>query len=131
MDEFIPAEKEEKSKKQSVVLNLGSNQTKLSLNTFALQNKIASYTVLYEIAKNMETSFGKYVEVLLGLAKKFMDFPFSNKIRKISFKSVTACLNAVSTTEEKKKILELIGPSIINSYKKSLTKIKWLLLNNF
>ena len=122
LDEFIPAEKEEKSKKQSVVLNLGSNQTKLSLNTFALQNKIASYTVLYEIAKNMETSFGKYVEVLLGFVKKFMDFPFSNKIRKISFKSVTACLNAVSTTEEKKKILELIGPSIINSYKKSLSK---------
>ena len=122
LDEFIPAEKEEKSKKQSVVFNLGSNQTKLSLNTFALQNKIASYTVLYEIAKNMETSFAKYVEVLLGLVKKFIDFPFSPKIRKISVKSVTACLNAVSTTEEKKKILELIGPSIITSYKKALDK---------
>ena len=122
LDEFIPAEKEEKSKKQSVVFNLGANQTKLSLNTFALQNKIASYTVLYEIAKNMETAFGKYVEVLLDMIKKYIEFPFSPKIRKISAKSVTACLNAVSTTEDKKKVLELVGPSIINAFKKSLDK---------
>ena len=122
LDEYIPAEKEEKSKKQSVVFNLGANQTKLSLNTFALQNKIASYTVLYEIAKNMETAFAKYVEVLLDMIKKYIEFPFSPKIRKISAKSVTACLNAVSTTEEKKKVLELVGPSIINAFKKSLDK---------
>ena len=70
LDEFIPAEKEEKSKKQSFVLNLGANQTKLSLNTFALQNKILSYSVLYEIAKNMETAFGKYVQTLLELSQK-------------------------------------------------------------
>ena len=70
LDEFIPAEKEEKSKKQSFVLNLGANQTKLSLNTFALQNKILSYSVLYEIAKNMETAFGKYVQTLLEFRLK-------------------------------------------------------------
>ena len=122
LDEFIPAEKEEKSKKQSIVFNLGTNQTKLSLNTFALQNKIASFTVLYGIAKNMETAFAKYVPILLDMAKKYMEYSFSPKIRKISIKSVTACLNAVSTTEEKKKVLELIGPSILSSYKKALEK---------
>ena len=122
LDEYIPAEKEEKSKKQSVVFNLGANQTKLSLNTFALQNKIATYTAVYEIAKNMETAFRKYVETLLEMIKKFLEFPFSPKIRKISIKSVTACLNAVTTTEEKKKVLELIGPNIINAFKKALDK---------
>ena len=122
LDEYIPAEKEEKSKKQSVVLNLGTNQTKLSLNTFALQNKIAGFNVLYEIAKNMETAFSKYVELLLNMSKKFMDYPYSPKIRKIAIKSVTACLNAVSSTEDKKKILEIIGPTIINSFKKDLEK---------
>jgi hypothetical protein len=70
----------------------------------------------------METAFAKYVEVLLDMIKKYIEFPFSPKIRKISAKSVTACLNAVSTTEEKKKVLELVGPSIINAFKKSLDK---------
>ena len=122
LDEYIPAEKEEKNKKQSVVFNLGANQTKLSLNTFALQNKISSYTVLYEIAKNMETAFCKYVQTLLELSQKYMEFAFSPKIRKISIKSVTACLNAVSTTEDKKKVLEFIGPCIIKSFNTALDK---------
>ena len=122
LDEYIPAEKEEKNKKQSVVFNLGANQTKLSLNTFALQNKIASFTVLYEIAKNMETAFCKYVQTLLELSKKYMEYAYSPKIRKISIKSVTACLNAVSTTEDKKKILDFIGPYIIKSYNLALDK---------
>ena len=122
LDEFIPAEKEEKSKKQSVVLNLGINQTKLSLNTFALQNKISSYTVLYEIAKNMGTAFNKYVQMLLELSKKYMDFPYSPKIRKISVKSITACLSAVSTTEDMKKIFEFIGSTLITSFKKGIEK---------
>ena len=121
-DEYIPAEKEEKSKKQSVVLNLGSKQTKLSLNTFALQNKIMSFSVLYEIAKNMETSFAKYVDILIGMSKKLLEYPYSPKIRKIAIKSVTACLNAVSTTADKKKILDFIGQDIINSYNKALEK---------
>ncbi len=122
LDEFIPAEKEEKSKKQSIVFNLGAGKTKLSLNTFALQNKIASFSVLYEIAKNMETAFANYVVILLENAKKYMEYSFSPKIRKISIKSVTACLNAVSTTKEKKQILEMIGDTIIASYKKALQK---------
>ena len=122
LDEYIPAEKEEKNKKQSFVFNLGANQTKLSLNTFALQNKIASYTALYDIAKNMETAFGKYVQTLLELSQKYMDYAFSPKIRKLSIKSVCACLNAVSTTEDKKKVLEFIGPCIIKSYNTALDK---------
>ena len=122
LDEYIPAEKEEKNKKQSFVFNLGANQTKLSLNTFALQNKIASYTALYDIAKNMETAFGKYVQTLLELSQKYMEYAFAPKIRKLSIKSVCACLNAVSTTEDKKKILEFIGPCIIKSYNTALDK---------
>ena len=37
-------------------------------------------------------------------------------------KSVCACLNAVSTTEDKKKVLEFIGPCIIKSYNTALDK---------
>ena len=51
----------------------------------------------------METSFAKYVDILIGMSKKLLEYPYSPKIRKIAIKSVTACLNAVSTTEDKKK----------------------------
>jgi hypothetical protein len=70
----------------------------------------------------METAFGKYVQTLLELSQKYMEYAFAPKIRKLSIKSVCACLNAVSTTEDKKKILEFIGPCIIKSYNTALDK---------
>ena len=122
LDEYIPADKEEKSKLDSVVFNLGANQTKLSLNTFALQNKILSFTVLYEIANNMEKSFAKYIEGLLKISQSLMEFPYSPKIRKIAIKSVKAALAACPTEGDKKKVLDMMGDTIIKSYKKALEK---------
>ena len=122
LDEYIPADKEEKTKLDSVVFNLGANQTKLSLNTFALQNKILSFTVLYEIAKNMGTSFAKYIEGLLKLSQSLLEFPYSPKIRKIAIKSVKAALAACPNEGDKKKVLEIMGDSIIKAYNKALDK---------
>ena len=122
LDEYIPADKEEKSKLDSVVFNLGANQTKLSLNTFALQNKILSFTVLYEIANNMEKSFAKYIEGLLKISQSLMEFPYSPKIRKIAIKSVKAAIAACPTESDKKKVLDMMGDTIIKSYKRALEK---------
>ena len=122
LDEYIPADKEEKSKLDSVVFNLGANQTKLSLNTFALQNKILSFTVLYEIANNMEKSFAKYIEGLLKISQSLMEFPYSPKIRKIAIKSVKAAIAACPSESDKKKVLDMMGDTIIKSYKKALEK---------
>ena len=122
LDEYIPADKEEKSKLDSVVFNLGANQTKLSLNTFALQNKILSFTVLYEIANNMEASFAKYIEGLLKISQNLMEFPYSPKIRKIAIKSVKSAIAACPTESDKKKVLDMMGDTIIRSYKKALDK---------
>ena len=122
LDEYIPADKEEKSKLDSVVFNLGANQTKLSLNTFALQNKILSFTVLYEIANNMEKSFAKYIEGLLKISQSLMEFPYSPKIRKIAIKSVKAAIAACPSESDKKKVLDMMGDTIIKSYKRALEK---------
>ena len=103
LDEYIPADKEEKTKLDSVVFNLGANQTKLSLNTFALQNKILSFTVLYEITKNMGTSFGKNIEGLLKLSQNLLEFRYSPNIRKIEIKSMQVALACVQMREIKKK----------------------------
>lgn len=122
LDEYIPADKEEKSKLDSVVFDIGANKTKVSLNTFALQNKILSFNVLYEIANNMGSAFAKYIEGLLKLSQSLLEFPLSPKIRKIAIKSVKAALTACPTEADKKKVIEIMGDSIIKAYKKALDK---------
>ena len=122
LDEFIPADKEEKSKLDSVVFDLGISQTKLSLNTFALQNKILSFTVLYQIANNMGPAFAKYIKGLLQISLGLIDYPFSPKIRKIAIKSVKAALGACPNESDKKNVLDMMGDPIIKSYKNALDK---------
>ena len=122
LDEYIPADKEEKSKLDSVVFNVGLNQTKLSLNTFALQNKILSFTVLFQIANNMGPAFAKYIEGLLKISLGLIDYPLSPKIRKIAVKSVKAALGACPNESDKKKVFDIMGEAIIKSYQKSLDK---------
>ena len=122
LEEYIPADKEEKSKLDSVVLNVGANKTKISLNTFALQNKTLSFTVLFEIANNMGTAFYKYNEGLLNISKNLIEFPFSPKIRKIAVKTLKAALGACPNEGDKKKVLEIMGEPIIKAYKKALEK---------
>ena len=122
LEEYIPADKEEKTKLDSVVFNIGANKTKVSLNTFALQNKILSFTVLYEIANNMGTAFCKYIEGLLNISKNLIEFPFSPKIRKIAVKSVKAALGACPNEGDKKQVLEIMGEPIIKAYRKALDK---------
>ena len=122
LDEYIPADRKEKSKLDSVIFNLGAQQTKLSLNTLALQNKILSFTVLYDIANDMGTSFAKYIEELLNISKSLLESPFSPKLRKIAIKSVKAALAACPTENDKKKVLDLMGEPILNAYKKALQK---------
>ena len=122
LEEYIPADKEEKTKLDSVVFNIGANKTKVSLNTFALQNKILSFTVLYEIANNMGTAFCKYIEGLLNISKNLIEFPFSPKIRKIAVKSVKSALGACPNEGDKKAVLDIMGEPIIKAYKKALDK---------
>ena len=122
LDEYIPADKKEKSKLDSVIFNLGANQTKLSLNTFALQNKILSFTVLYDIANDMGTAFAKYIEEFLNISKTLLESPFSPKLRKIAAKSLKAALAACPNEQDKKKVIDIMGDSILKAYKKALEK---------
>ena len=122
LDEYIPADKEEKTKLDSVVFNLGVNKAKLSLNTFALQNKILSFKVLLQIATNMETAFSKYIEGLLKLSQSLLEFPYSPKIRKIAIKCVKAALGACPNESDKKNVFDMMGESILKAYKKAIDK---------
>ena len=121
LTEYIPEDKDEKVV-GSVEFNLGSNTTKLSLHTFALQNKILGFTVLNEIALNMGHSFYKYIEILLNLSKDLLEFPFNRKIRKIAVKNLEAALNACANDADKKKVLDFMGEPVLKSLNHAIEK---------
>ena len=120
LSEYIPEDEPENEKIGSVVLNSGTNSTKLSLHTFVLQNKILCFSVLNEIANNMGTYFFKYSENLLNLSKNLLTFPFSRKIRKIAFKAISSCINSCENEEQKKRIMEYIGNDINLAMEKNI-----------
>lgn len=120
LGEYIPEDEElktdiNKGGVQSFVLNLGVNSTKLSLHTFALQVKNLSFNTLYQIANNMEKSFADYVKVILDEAKKYLEFPYSRKIRKLSVKMFKAALNACPNESDKKKVLDIMGDDLLKA----------------
>ena len=122
LSEYIPEDEPDDQKIGSVVLNSGTNSTKLSLHTFVLQNKILAFSVLNEIANNMEKNFFKYSENLLSFAKNLLTFPFSRKIRKIALKAVSSCINSCENEEQKKKIMQYIGNDINLAMEKNINQ---------
>ena len=117
LTEYIPEDEEStEGKVDSVVLAMGTKSAKLSLHTFALQNKILAFHSLNEIAANMTKAFLPYTETLLQLAKELMQFPYSRKIRKLCIKAVSNCITCCTTEEEKGKIMTFIGEQIVNGF---------------
>ena len=119
--EYIPEEQEADNEIGknigSVVLNMGSTSTKISLQTFALQNKILAYNSLYEIALNMKKAFFPYNETLLKFSKELISFKFSRKIRKISIKNIYAAIEACSEESQKKIVLDFISKEFLEAFK--------------
>ena len=122
--EYIPEDEKdeaEKAKIGSIVVSLGTNTKKLSLHTFALQNKISSFTILNDICLNMGTNFFPFTEKFLFLAKDLLKFPYSRKLRKTAIKSVYSCMNACNTDEERNKILQFVQNEILGVFKYNVT----------
>ena len=126
IDELIQYDEEEEinnsNKIGAVVLNVGTKKTKLSLHTFALQNKILSLSVLYEISINLGKDFKKYNELMLNDIKSLLLFPYSRKIRKISLKFLTNIMNSFEDFQDKKRIFNLIENDILNVVKTNIKK---------
>ena len=100
----------------SVVVNLGTNNTKLSLDTFALQNKITAFEVLNDICINLGNDFFPYTERFLNLSKQLLKFPYSRKLRKTAVKSVYSCINSCHNDDERSKILKFVEDDIIGVF---------------
>ncbi len=117
VDEYIPDEDEKKEGVGSVIFNFGVKSKKISVNTFALQLKIASIESLNEIALNLGVSFKNYTGQYLELTKNLLTFAYSRKIRKTAIKSIYTCTNACMKDEEKKKVFDTIINDLLNLLK--------------
>lgn len=128
LSEYIPEEAEadnEIGKVGSVLFNVGTQSAKLSLHTFALQNKVLAWNAFNDIATNMGVSFCPYIESLLNLSKELIKFPYSRKIRKISVKAILSAICDCSKNEQKKAILDTMGPILITQWE-TVVKNKFL-----
>jgi hypothetical protein len=100
-------------KKLSVVLNMqGVDNKKLSMNTYALQNKIMALNVLHEICLNMEKSFNPFLERFLTLIKNLLKYPYSRKVRKLSIKSFYAGILTCKDEEQQKSVFNFLGQEV-------------------
>ena len=99
--------------KNNFVLNLGSFSTNISLHTFALQIKIISFKILYEISLNLNKNFFKYCEKFLNLCVKLLNYPYSRIIRKIAMKGIFSCINSCENENQREKILIIVEKKLI------------------
>lgn len=116
VEEYIPDSNEENNKVGSIVVNFGTNNKKLSLNTFVLQNKINACEILNEICLNLRKSFFPYTERFLNLTKTLLKFSYSRKLRKIAIKSIYSCMDSCDNEEQKGKILSYVEKDIIGVF---------------
>lgn len=128
LSEYIPEENatdNEIGRIGSVLFNLGSQSAKLSLHTFALQNKLLAYNALNDIATNMKTSFCSFTNILVDSSKALMKFPYSRKIRKLSIKAILSCFCACTQDEQKAYVLDTLLPILFEQWE-SVIKSKFL-----
>jgi hypothetical protein len=112
--EFV--HEDEANERISMIVNLGGLENKkISLNTHALQNKIMAMNVLYEISLNMNTTFYPYIGKYLNITKKFLNFAYSRKIRKLACKSLFTSILACSNDEQRKEVFDFIGADVLGN----------------
>lgn len=85
---------------------LEGNQ-RISMNTSALESKIAAFKLVHMIAENMGTAFAPYVEHLLTLMVEHMNYMYSKAIRKSAMKTLNSILTAVGEPNNVKVFMSL------------------------
>ena len=73
---------------------LEGNQ-RLSMNTSALESKIAAFKLFNMISENMGTAFAPYVEPLLPIMMENVNYIYSRAVRKSALKTLNNMLTAV------------------------------------
>jgi len=70
-------------------------EQKISMNTSALESKIAAFKLIHMISDSTEKAFAPYCEQILPIMVEHMSYKFSRTIRKYAMKTVCNILVAV------------------------------------
>ena len=71
-------------------------EKRVSMNTYALETKIASVKLIAEIASCMDKAFAPYVEATLPVIVELMDYKLSKAVRKHALKCLSYMLNSLA-----------------------------------
>lgn len=72
-------------------------EKRVSMNTYALETKIASVKLIKEIVLCMDKSFAPYVEATLPVIIELMDYKLSKAVRKHALTCLSYMLNSLNT----------------------------------
>ena len=70
-------------------------EQKLSMNTSALECKLAAFKLINMISESTGKSFAPYCEAILPVMIEHISYKFSKSIRKYSFKTIKSILFAI------------------------------------
>ena len=73
---------------------LEGNQ-RLTMNTSALESKVAAFKLIHLISENMGTSFAPFAETVLPIVLENTTYKFSGAVRKYSMKTLVNTLTAI------------------------------------
>ena len=72
-------------------------EQRISMNTSALESKVAAFKLLQQISENLGSAFTPFCETVLPVALGDLTYPYSKAIRKSAMK---ICVNVLSAVGE-------------------------------
>lgn len=88
---------EEKPETTSITFKMKGfeGNQRLSMNTSALESKIAAFQLINKISENMGAAFAPYCEAILPIMIENMNYTYSKAIRKFAMKTINNILGVV------------------------------------
>jgi len=99
---------------------LEGNQ-RLSMNTSALESKIAAFKLINMISESMGSAFTPYVDAILPIMIEHMTYFYSKAVRKFSMKTINNILTALGEPKNVTLFLSLL-PTFTSVISKSLER---------
>lgn len=94
---------------------------RLSMNTSALESKIAAFKLITMISESLGTAFAPYSEAILPIMIENMNYQYSKGVRKYSMKTINNILTAVGEPNNVNLFMNLL-PTFMTMITKSLER---------
>lgn len=96
-------------------------EQRITMNTSALEGKIAAFKLINMISENMDKAFQPYCIPLLPIISDHMNYQYSKVVRKYSFKTFMNMLHAMGEPHNVQTFQSLV-PTLLNMITKNLER---------